>query len=89
MTKVLTAAFLLGASVVSAHADFWVVQDTTSGQCRVVQQRPSDTTAAVVGSVKGYSTRVQADNQRKTIEICKEVTTGGPNPKLLTDTPLR
>jgi hypothetical protein len=86
---ILAAAIVLGATAGVAHADFWIVQDPASTQCRVVEQRPSGTMLNLVGSDKGYPTRVEAESQMRIVQTCKELTTGGPNPKLGTDTPLR
>jgi hypothetical protein len=42
-----------------------------------VEQRPTTTTTIIVGN-REFKTRAEADNQMRTVEVCKETTTGGP-----------
>jgi hypothetical protein len=80
MKKVLIATVAVAALATPALADFWIVQDTSTKRCPIVEQKPTATTMTVVGGDgKVYKTRVEADSALKTEKIC-ETTTGGPAP---------
>jgi hypothetical protein len=77
-TTLLAATVAIAAFATPALADFWIVQDSSTKRCRIVEQRPTTTTTTIVGGDTIFKTRVEAENQMKTVEICKETTTGGP-----------
>jgi vancomycin permeability regulator SanA len=52
-------------------AEFYVVQDTSTKRCTIVEQKPTSTTMVVVGDGKVYATRAEADAAVKTIAVCK------------------
>jgi hypothetical protein len=54
-----------------AFADFWIVQDTGTKKCTIVEQRPTTTTSVIIGGDKVYKTRVEAETGMKTVEVCK------------------
>ena len=73
--KIIIGATLLTAFVATpVLADFWIVQDTSTMKCTIVEQKPTVTTMTVVGGNKVYKTRVEADNALKTEKICETVT---------------
>ena len=49
---------------------FYVVMDTTTKRCTVTDQRPTVTTAVVVGEPKGYTARSSAEAAIKTQVVC-------------------
>jgi len=75
--KLLAATVVVAAFTTPALADFWIVQDSSTKRCNIVEQRPTTTATTIVGN-REYKTRVEAENQMKTVEVCRETTTGGP-----------
>ena len=49
---------------------FYVVLDTSTKRCTVTKQRPTLTTAIVVGEPKGYTARSSAEAAIKTLGVC-------------------
>ncbi len=75
MKRILAAAALTFAvSAPAVAAEFYIVQDTTSKRCTVVEQRPTSTTTVVVGGNRVYQTRTEAEGAIK--EVCKDGMTG-------------
>ena len=74
MHKIIAAAFIAGALAAPAFAqttEFYVVQDTATKKCTIVDKKPTVTTQTVVtpsGTV--YKTRTEAETGMKTIKIC-------------------
>ena len=66
--KLLTAAVVLAASAAPAFADFFIVREGPTGQCRIVETRPTDTKIIVVGD-KAYKVRTEAE--REMAVVCK------------------
>ena len=80
-TKLLIAAAGLVAFVTPAlAADYYIVQDTSTKRCSIVEQRPTTQTTTVVGD-KTYTTRTEAEGAMKTVKVCESGgTVGGPVP---------
>jgi hypothetical protein len=77
-TKLLAATVVVVAAFTTpALADFWIVQDSSTKHCSIVEQRPTTTTTTIVGD-REFKTRAEADSQMKRVEVCRESTTGGP-----------
>ena len=52
-------------------AEFYIVQDSTTKKCRIVEQKPADTkTVTVVGDGKVFTTRSEAETSMKTVKVC-------------------
>ena len=74
MKKIVATAFLVGALASPAFAqtaEFYVVQDTSTKRCTIVDKKPTVTTMTVVtpaGTV--YKTRAEAEAGMKTIKVC-------------------
>jgi sporulation protein YlmC with PRC-barrel domain len=65
-------ALAASASVCSA-AEFYVVQDATTRQCRVVEQKPSDVRVLVVGSGNQvYAAKDEAEAAMRSANICNQ-----------------
>ena len=76
MRKLLTAAVLTAAFATPALAqEFYVVQDSSTKKCTIVQQRPTATTTTVVGDGV-FKTRVEAETAMKTVKVCEDGMTG-------------
>lgn len=69
------AATLTGA----AAAELFIVQDTATKRCQIVEQRPTSVTAVVVGG-RTYGSRSEAETAMKTVEVCKTGDTGAAGP---------
>jgi len=69
--KLVAAAALVVGFTAPAMADFYVVQDTATKKCTIVEQKPTSTTTTVVtpaGVV--YKTRAEAEAGMKTVKVC-------------------
>ncbi|TMJ88139.1 MAG: hypothetical protein E6G76_11175 [Alphaproteobacteria bacterium] len=68
--KLLVAAAGFAAfATPSLAAEFYIVQDTTTKRCTIVEQRPTNTT------------RTEAEGAMKTVKVCESGgTVGGPVP---------
>ena len=79
-SKLLVAATALAALTTPAlAAEFYVVQDTGTKRCTIVEQKPTTQTSVVVGPAGVYTTRVEAENAMKTVKVCESGgTVGGP-----------
>ena len=75
MTRFAIAAAL--ATVIAAPAfaqtattEFYVVQDTTTKRCTIVDKKPTTTTMVQVGPAM-FKTRTEAEAGMKTIKVCE------------------
>jgi hypothetical protein len=66
--KLLAAAATFVAIATPALADFWIVRDSPTGKCRIVDVRPTDTKILIVGN-KTYTVRTDADKDLTV--VCK------------------
>ncbi len=74
------AAGLVAFATPSLAAEFYIVQDSSTKRCSIVEQRPTATTTTVVGG-KTYTTRTEAEGAMKTVKVCESGgTVGGPVP---------
>jgi hypothetical protein len=74
------AAGLVAFTTPSLAAEFYIVQDTSTKRCSIVEQRPTTQTTTVVGG-KAYTTRTEAEGAMKTVKVCESGgTVGGPVP---------
>jgi hypothetical protein len=65
-------------------AEYYIVQEPTTKECRIVEQRPAAGAGVVIGSPFGV--RVEAENHLRTVEVCHEGTTGrGPGGAVIID----
>ena len=71
--KCLIAAALAAALAASASAqtatEYYVVQDTATKKCTIVDKRPTTTTIVQVGPM-AFKTRAEAESGMKTITVC-------------------
>jgi hypothetical protein len=80
--KLLVAAVGFAALATPAlAAEFYIVQDSTTKRCTIVEQKPTSQTTVVVGDGKTYTTRQEAEGAMKTVKVCESGgTVGGPVP---------
>jgi hypothetical protein len=77
--KLAIAATLVAFVTPSLAADFYIVQDTTTKRCRIVEQKPTTRTTVIVGGDRVYTTREQAEGAMKTVKVCESGgSVGGP-----------
>jgi sporulation protein YlmC with PRC-barrel domain len=65
-----SAALLMAVSTASA-AEFYVVQDTSTKRCSIVEQRPSGDRMSVVSGTTVYPSRGEAESAMKSASICR------------------
>jgi hypothetical protein len=73
MTRFALAAALAVAVAGTAYAqatEYYVVQDTTTKKCTIVDKKPTTTTVTQVGPVT-FKTRQEAESGMKTIKVCE------------------
>jgi hypothetical protein len=58
-----------------ALADFYILQDSGTKRCTIVEQRPAPGVGVVVGD-RGFGVCVEAETHMRTVEVCREGTTG-------------
>ena len=61
-------AIMTGAAY--AQTEFYVVQDTSTKKCTIVDKKPTAKTTVVVGDGKVFKTRTAAEAGMKTIKVC-------------------
>jgi hypothetical protein len=72
MKAFIAVAVLAGFTTVATAqtAEFYVVQDTSTKKCTIVDKKPTTTTTTIVGDGKVYKTRVEAETAMKTVKVC-------------------
>ena len=77
-TKLIVAAALAAIVTPALAAEFFIVQDTTTKRCRIVEQRPTTSTVIILGEGRVFATRTEAETGMKTVKVCEESSVGGP-----------
>jgi vancomycin permeability regulator SanA len=70
-TRIVLAAVAVLVATPALAQEFYVVQDTATKKCTIVQQKPTTTTTVVVGGDKVFKTRTEAEAAVKTITVCQ------------------
>jgi hypothetical protein len=63
-------AIMTGAAYAQTAAEFYVVQDTSTKKCTIVDKKPTTTTTVVVGDGKVFKTRTEAETGMKIMKVC-------------------
>ena len=75
MTRFAIATALATAIAFPAAAqtasEFYVVQDTTTKRCTIVDQKPTATTTVTQVGPVAFKTRTEAETGMKTIKVCE------------------
>jgi hypothetical protein len=75
MTRFAITAALVAAVAFPALAqtttEFFVVQDTTTKRCTIVDKRPTTTTTVTQVGPVSFKTRTEAEAGMKTIKVCE------------------
>lgn len=69
IASALAVAFAAPAFAQTATTEFYVVQDTSTKKCTIVDKKPTATTTTVVGNGV-YKTRTEAEAGMKTVKVC-------------------
>ena len=75
MSRIALAAALTTALAVPAFAqsttvtEYYVVQDSSTKKCTIVDKKPTTTTIVQVGPL-AFKTRIEAEGGMKTIKVC-------------------
>ena len=72
MKKTVLAAALIASFAAPAFAadTFYIVQDSATKKCSIVEQKPTVTTTTIVGNGTVYKTRTEAEAGMKTVKVC-------------------
>ncbi len=77
-SRMLVVAAGLAAFATPALADFYIVQDSGTKRCSIVEQRTTQT-SVIVGDGKVYTSRTEAEGALRTVKVCESGgTVGGP-----------
>jgi uncharacterized protein YdeI (BOF family) len=74
MRKLIIAATLMAfaTSALAQSAEFYIVQDTATKKCTIVDKKPTVSTMTVVSpSGTVYKTRTEAETGMKTVKVCE------------------
>lgn len=74
MKYAIGAALTLALVTPAAAQEFYVVQNPSTKQCTVVEEKPTDTSVVVMGD-KVYTSRSEAESAVRT--VCTETTGSG------------
>jgi hypothetical protein len=67
----IAAALVLPSAAAFAQTTYYIVQDTKTKKCTVVDKKPVATEATVVGpDGVVYHTRTEAEGAMKTVKVC-------------------
>jgi len=75
-TRLIVAAAMVASLAAPAFAanEFWVVQDSSTKKCSIVEKKPTETTVTVVNpSGTVYKTKTEAEAGMKTIKNCSSM----------------
>lgn len=78
-TSLLAGIVVLAGTCYAMAADFYVVQDTGTKQCRVAEQRPTGPAVVIVGAERSYSSQAEAEAALKASSICNQTTAQAPS----------
>jgi sporulation protein YlmC with PRC-barrel domain len=76
--SLLAGVAVLAGTCYAMAADFYVVQDTATKQCRVAEQRPIGPAMVIVGAERSYASQAEADAALKASSICNQTTGQAP-----------
>jgi hypothetical protein len=72
MRKLIVAATLLAFATPALAQEFYIVQDTATKKCTIVDKKPTVTTQTVVSpSGTVYKSRTEAETGMKTVKVCE------------------
>jgi hypothetical protein len=69
LKHILAGLALAALATPAVAAEFYVVQDTSTKRCTIVEQKPTTSTTVTVGGGM-FSTRTEAETAMKRTEVC-------------------
>jgi sporulation protein YlmC with PRC-barrel domain len=85
--SLLAGAAVLAGTCYAMAADFYVVQDTATKQCRVAEQRPTGPAMVIVGAERSYASQAEAEAALKASSMCNQTTGQAPTGNQTTQAP--
>jgi hypothetical protein len=70
MKSILSGVALAALIGTPALADFYIIQDARTKECRIIEERPAPGIGVVIGN--SFGVRVEAENHLRTVEVCRE-----------------
>ena len=68
-----SAIALLALAGPALSAEFYIVQDSATKKCTIVDKKPTTETTIVVGDGKVFTTRTEAEAGMKTVKVCSSM----------------
>ena len=68
-TLILAGLITVAVSGAAFAEEFYVVQDTSTKKCTIVDKKPTTSTTVVVGNGV-YKTKTEAETGMKTVKVC-------------------
>ena len=65
------AAALASQALAQTATEYYVVQDTTTKRCTIVDKKPTTTTTVTQVGPVAFKTRTEAESGMKTIKVCE------------------
>jgi hypothetical protein len=76
MRAALAGTALAVLFVSPALADYYIIQEPATRECRIVEERPAPNVGVIIGG-SGFGVRTEAESRLRTVEQCRTGTTGG------------
>jgi exosome complex RNA-binding protein Rrp4 len=71
-TKIILATLALAIATPALAAEFYIVQDSATKRCTIVDKRPTSRTEVIVGeNGRVYATREEASTAMRTVKVCE------------------
>jgi hypothetical protein len=70
MKSVIGGLLLMAIATPALAVEFYIVQDTATKRCTIVDKKPTVTTTVVIGDGTVYQTRTAAQSAMKTVKVC-------------------
>ena len=88
LTRYMVAAVVAAAFVTPAlAAEFYIVQDSSTKRCQIVDQRPTSSTTVVVGDGKVFTSRTEAESALGSVQVCHSTGSTGSSTTTTTTVP--
>jgi hypothetical protein len=67
---IISVALAAAFATPALAAEFYIVQDSGTKRCTIVDKKPTVTTSVVVGGGTVYTTRTEAQTAMKIVKVC-------------------
>jgi hypothetical protein len=75
LKALLAGAALIATLISPALADYYIVQDSGTKHCTIVEERPAPGAGIIIGD-RGFGVSLEAERHMTTVEVCRDATTG-------------